>query len=80
MSAARRQIIRPQAPTSESNHRLRNKAKLSGRVESEKTALTRWMSRLKRAFHQVEKLQARLNRLQNQISKLENMPCQESSR
>lgn len=77
MSAARRQIIRPQASTSESNHRLRSKAKLLARAECEKAVLARWMSRLKRAFHQVEKLQARLNRLQNQISKLENMPWQE---
>jgi hypothetical protein len=80
MSAARRQIIRPQVQTSERDHRLRIKAKLLARVESEKTVLARWMSRLKRAFHQVEKLQARLNRLQNQIIKLESMPCQESSR
>jgi hypothetical protein len=80
MSAARRRIIRPSVSTTESSVRLKRRAKLLARVECDQAALTRWLSRLKRSFHQVEKLQVRLTRLRNQISKLENPPCQKSSR
>jgi hypothetical protein len=71
MSAARRQIVRPQSSTSESSQRLKAKTKLLARAERDQTALTRWISRLRRAFHQVEKLQSRLTRLRKQIAKLE---------
>jgi hypothetical protein len=45
--------------------------KLRSRQQQERTALTRWMSRLKRAFHAVEKRQCRIGRLERQITKLE---------
>jgi prefoldin subunit 5 len=36
-------------------------------LQQERATLDRWMAKLKRAFHAVEKAQARINRLERQV-------------
>ena len=43
---------------------------LRTKLESQRLSWSRWMSRLKRAFHSVEKVGARIARLEREISKL----------
>jgi len=43
----------------------------AGRLEEQRQALARWMSRLRRAFHAVEKHQKHSERLERQISQME---------
>jgi len=42
-----------------------------GRLEAERNALSRWMTRLKRAFHAVEKSQLRIRRLEHLVARQE---------
>jgi len=72
MSTPRRRIIRP-APRSDptSLQRQRRAQTLRGRLARDRTALARWVSRLKRAFHAMERLQARVARLDRQLASLE---------
>ncbi len=46
--------------------------KLRARLEVERAALARWMTRLRRAFHSVERIQRRLVRLERQIARLDS--------
>jgi septal ring factor EnvC (AmiA/AmiB activator) len=73
MSATpRRRIIRPAPQPSNSHHQQdRQNQKLRARLEKERTALNRWMARLRRAFHSVEKIQRRVFRIEKQIASLE---------
>ena len=72
MTTPRRRIIRP-APvaTPSSPERSQRLQKLRGHLEQERAALRRWMTRLKRAFHAVEKSQQRIARLERQITPME---------
>jgi hypothetical protein len=72
MSMPRRRIVRP-APRSDptAQQRQRRAQTLRGRLARERVALTRWVSRLKRAFHAMERLQARVARLDRQLATLE---------
>jgi hypothetical protein len=45
---------------------------LRSRLEAEQECLTRWMSRLKRAFHAVEKQQQKVTRLEREIARLQH--------
>jgi hypothetical protein len=66
----RRRLLRPQAPgedTRRQARRLERRAKL----EAEQQALARWMKRLKRAFHAVERSQTRVARLEREIARLQ---------
>jgi hypothetical protein len=69
MTTVRRRVIRP--PASSANSASRRLPELRTKLEREHEALTRWMSRLKRAFHSVEKHQLRTARLERQIRTLE---------
>ncbi len=70
MTTVRRRVIRPSASSSSSvSRRL---PALRTKLEREQTALTRWMMRLKRAFHSFEKFQQRVARLERQIRTLED--------
>jgi len=72
MSTPRRRLVRSTPPAAESHadqqHRLQ---KLRGRLDRERASLARWMARLRRAFHAVEKSQLRSRRLECQIARLE---------
>jgi hypothetical protein len=41
------------------------------KLEAEQQCLIRWMSRLKRAFHAVEKQQQKVTRLEREIARLQ---------
>ena len=67
--ARRRHVLRPATsmPTAAS-------ARLSrwrGRLDEEQQALSRWMAKLKRAFHSLEKHQQRVALLERQIRQAE---------
>jgi hypothetical protein len=72
MTMPRRQLIRP-AP-SPNNHADRDRLlhKLRSRLETERESFARWMTRLRRAFHSVEKIQGRITRIERQLSQLED--------
>ena len=72
MSTPRRRLIRlHQPPTDDHAQQERQIQKLRSRLEAERKALHRWMARLKRAFHAVEKIQRRINRIEHQLARLE---------
>jgi hypothetical protein len=71
MSAPRRRIVRAVPVPPNHDHTLKLQ-KLRGRLEGERAALARWMSRLRRAFHAVERQQQRTARLERHIAKLED--------
>ena len=69
MTTVRRRDIRLSASSTASlSRRL---PALRTRLEREQEALSRWMTRLKRAFHSFEKFQQRTARLEKQIRTLE---------
>lgn len=69
----RRRLIRPPTPPDhalpETDPYLR---KLRSRLDSERSALARWMTRLKRACNTVAKIQHHMTRLERQITQLED--------
>jgi hypothetical protein len=71
MAAPRRRILRPARSTVPDPQKQLRLQKLRASLERERAALARWMARLKRAFHAVEKAQQRSNRVERQIAKLE---------
>jgi len=73
MSPPRRRLIRP-APsaTTASPQRQRRLQKLRANLERERTLLARWMSKLTRAFHSVEKSQRRIYRLERTLANQED--------
>ncbi len=83
MTTPRRRIIRPPSQslsTSPSPETIRKIASLNATLTRERQVLSRWMSRLKRAFHAVERQQARMARIERQLKKLEESACNASSR
>ena len=72
MTTPRRAIVRtrPVIPALEVQ-RQRQLRKLRDRLESEREALARWMTRLRRAFHAVERRQSTIARLEKSLTRLE---------
>jgi len=72
MTTPRRRIVRPRAviPAQEVQ-RQRQLHKLRTRLEQEREALIRWMRRLRRAFHAVERRQTTITRLEKTLTRLE---------
>ena len=68
----RRRVIRPPRPATNDALRQRKLADRGTRLQLEQQRLSRWMSRLKRAFHAVEKQQKTVSRLEREIARLEN--------
>ena len=69
MSTPRRRVLRRSPATDAVS--LREQQRLQKRrdqLEKERLALNRWMTRLRRAFHAVEKQQAKISRLERQIA------------
>jgi hypothetical protein len=72
MSRVRRRVLRsPQTTTPVDPRRHARLEKKRSQLITERAALHRWMSRLKRAFHAVEKLQAKIGRLERDVARLE---------
>jgi hypothetical protein len=67
----RRLVRRPSHPPTGDERRQRQLARLRVRLEAQRAALVRWMSRLRRAFHAVEKHQQGIHRIERQITHLE---------
>jgi hypothetical protein len=67
----RRLVRRPAHPPTGDERRQRQLARLRVRLDEQRQALARWMSRLRRAFHAVEKHQRSIHRLDRQITQLE---------
>jgi hypothetical protein len=72
MAAPRRRIVRPpsEPPAADPQGRRRLR-KPHGRLEKDRAALARWTVRLKRAFHEFERLQRRVAQAERVIAKLE---------
>jgi hypothetical protein len=68
MIPPRRRLVRPTTPPPGRPSAERLRQQLRTRLEAERAALTRWMSRLRRAFHAVEKGQRRLARLERRLA------------
>ena len=70
MTTPRRRVLRPVRPDVGDGLRERKLATRRVRLATEKQSLDRWMTRLKRAFHAVEKQQAKVARLERAIEQL----------
>jgi len=70
-SPPRRRLLRPVRPLADDNRRHAQLASRRSRLQVEQQSLVRWMSRLKRAFHAVERGQGRVSRLEREIARLE---------
>ena len=72
MTTVRRRIQRPpRQPTAAEARRQARIQKKHEQPAKEQAALKRWMTKLKRAFHAVEKQQQRIARLERQLADLE---------
>jgi hypothetical protein len=72
MTTPRRRIIRfPNTPRAVSLREQERLRRLRERLASERVVLARWMARLRRAFHQVEKRQQAIARIEREITKRE---------
>jgi len=70
MSVPRRQIIRPEPPPLPPANQ-RQIQKLRTNLGKERATLARWLVRLRRAFHAMEKSQRCVSRLERQLARLE---------
>jgi hypothetical protein len=72
MTTPRRRIVRSTGATSGPDPREQaRRRRLRERLAGERVALTRWMTLLRRAFHQVEKRQQFIARIEREIHRLE---------
>jgi hypothetical protein len=71
MSIPRRRLIRPAPLPSPDRQRNQQIQKVRDSLDKERTALARWMRRLKRAFNAVDRQQARVARLERKLSHME---------
>lgn len=76
MTATRRRVLRTPRETLDPRA-VRRRERLHAQLATDREALTRWMRKLKRSFHEVEKLQARIGRREKQLAKL-NSPSANS--
>ena len=67
MTTPRRRVLRPISHDAGDGVRERKLAGRRLRLAAERQSLDRWMSRLKRAFHAVEKQQTKIARLERAI-------------
>jgi hypothetical protein len=73
MATPRRRVVRPLAVAAAAvQHRQRRSQALRSRLTKDRCDLDRWMGRLRRAFHAVEKLQRRIAHADRQLTRLEN--------
>jgi hypothetical protein len=72
MTTPRRRLIRPAIAGTPAPEQQRRLQRLRESLQWEQATLVRWMARLKRAFHAVEKSQRRIAQLQRQLTKTED--------
>lgn len=68
MSMPRRRIIRPTTIPAVGPERSKQVQKMRDRLEKERAALARWQSKMKRAFNAVARCQARITRIERQLT------------
>lgn len=72
MASPRRRVLRPRPPhTLVDPRRLRLLERRREQLKKDRASLDRWKARLRRAFRAVEKQQARVIRIERQISEAE---------
>ncbi len=71
MHQPRRRLLRPSRTLADDGPRQTKLLARRSRLETEQQTLSRWMSRLKRAFHAVEKQQQKVTRLEREIGRLQ---------
>ena len=71
MTTVRRRIQRTRQPTVAEARQQARIQKKHEQLAKEQAALKRWTSKLKRAFHTVEKQQTRIARMERQLADLE---------
>ncbi len=72
MSTSRRRIVRPPRSHPPSQAPPLRVQKLRVRLEQERRALSRWLTRLKRAFHAFEQHQRKVAHIERQLARLED--------
>lgn len=71
MSTPRRRILRSSSNGEVENQQLQRQIeKLRTALAKERESLTRWQRRMRRAYTTVQKTQARITRLERQLTKL----------
>lgn len=68
MSQVRRRVLRPQGEPAVDPRLAARLEKLRLKLDRERASHNRWMAKLKRAFHSVERGQRRITRLEKQLS------------
>jgi hypothetical protein len=71
MNAPRRRLLRTTPPVESAPRRTRRVQRQHEQLAKERASLSRWMARLKRAFHAMEKSQARIAWLERSLPRLE---------
>lgn len=71
MSTPRRRLVRPALSTTLRPRPDRQLQKLRTRLETERAALARWQTKLRRAFNSVAKFQKSITRIERQLARLE---------
>jgi hypothetical protein len=71
MSTPRRRVLRPPRAEADESLRQQKLLKCRDRLQKERQVLARWVSKLRRAFHAMEKQQRKVARLEAVIAKLE---------
>ncbi len=72
MNSVRRRLVRPATLPAADPLRQQKLQRLRGRLERERTTLARWQSKLKRAFNAVQRCQAKIGRIERQLTHLED--------
>ena len=71
MTTTRRRVLRPTSTVSpDESRRLRRLERQRSQLDSDRQAVSRWMTKLKRAFHAIERLQARMASLERQLNQM----------
>lgn len=69
MTTTRRRVLRPTSvQPADEPRRLRRLDRQRTQLESDRQAMSRWMTKLRRAIHAIERLQARMTRLERQLA------------
>lgn len=71
MATPRRRVLRSPRAGVEDTSRQQKVASRRQQLEKEQAGLARWMTRLRRAFHEFEKRQKTVRRIEREIAKLE---------
>ena len=68
MSHTRRRVLRVARPTSLGRAGQRSLDRCTAKLTANRASLKRWMAKLKRAFHSVERLQQQIARLERRLN------------